>query len=100
VAFGHFNGTYWASEGWRKLAPKKCSELVAGPLNARYYYLFGTDNAFTSWDGTTDFCINATGNFSDEKRGTCEARGLGRRGFFAVDTGDYLSWIYYFKDPT
>ena len=98
VALGQFNGTRWASEGWWQVAAKKCSQLTAGHLDARYYYLYASDGASGTWDGGKNFCIGTTDKFSVIGRGACAARGYDKRGFFEVDTGNRLDWTQSLSD--
>jgi uncharacterized membrane protein len=99
VALGLFNGTHWASEGWRFIDPKKCSEMVAGPLVARYYYLYATNELFGMWDGNKNFCVTVFEKFSIDGRGRCESRGFYSLGFLEIDTGNHLDWIQTLSDP-
>src|ERR1700761_8039215 len=57
VALGRFDGTHWTSQGWWNVAPKSCTRLLNGPLQARYYYLYAADSAAGTWEGKTHFCI-------------------------------------------
>jgi uncharacterized membrane protein len=98
VALGRFNGTRWSSEGWWHVPAKKCAELIAGKLNARYYYLYATDGAAGTWDGSTSFCTGTTDKFSIVGRGGCVAHGFDRRGFFEVDTRNHLNWTQSLSD--
>ncbi|MBV9043937.1 MAG: DUF1036 domain-containing protein [Alphaproteobacteria bacterium] len=98
VALGRFNGTRWASEGWWRIAPKKCAELIQGKLDARYYYLYATDGAAGTWDGSTYFCAGTTERFAIQGRGGCASHGYDRRGFFEVDTGNLLDWTQTLSD--
>jgi uncharacterized membrane protein len=86
VALGRFNGTQWMSEGWWSIDARKCTKLLTGPLDARYYYVFATDGHSGTWDGARYFCTGAA-KFSIVGRANCAARGFDRRGFFEVDTG-------------
>jgi uncharacterized membrane protein len=92
VALGHFDGKHWTSQGWWTIAPKDCAELIPGPLDARYYYLYATDGASGTWDGNTNFCTAPDAKFSISGRGQCAARGFDKRGFFQVDTGQSPDW--------
>ncbi len=98
VAFGQFDGKAWASQGWWTIPPQKCETLLSKPLNARYYYLYGTDGGSGTWNGGTYFCTAAIGPFLISGRGNCAGRGYDRKGFFAVDTGDNLSWTQWLSD--
>lgn len=93
VALGRFDGRDWMSEGWWNVAPGKCADLIRAPLDARYYYLYGTDNASGVWDGGTAFCTAPAGKFSIPGRADCARRGYDLRRFFQVDTGDNLNKV-------
>ena len=88
VALGRFDGRAWASEGWWTVAPGKCAVLIKTPLDARYYYLYGTDTESGVWDGATGFCTAANKNFSISGQGDCARRGYDRKRFFRIDTGN------------
>ena len=93
VALGRFDGRDWRSEGWWNLAPGKCTDVVPGKLDARYYYLYASDNDAGVWDGGTSFCVAEGAKFSISGRGNCAARGYDRRRFFRVDTNDNLNQV-------
>ena len=92
VALGRFDGKVWRSEGWWTIQPQKCETLLSGPLDARYYYLYGSDGGSGTWNGGKWFCTAATGPFAIPGRGNCAARGYDRTGFFEIDTGDRADW--------
>jgi uncharacterized membrane protein len=92
VALGRFDGKQWTSQGWWTIAAKDCAKLISGPLDARFYYLYGTDGASGTWDGGNGFCTTASDKFSIAGRGSCAQHGYDRKGFFEVDTGNNLSW--------
>ncbi len=92
VALGQYNGTAWESKGWWTIPSRKCETLLTGRLNARYYYLYGTDGASGTWNGGTYFCTAPQADFTIVGRGNCAARGYDRQGFFAVDTGNSPNW--------
>jgi uncharacterized membrane protein len=98
VAVGRFNGTQWMSEGWWHVAPKKCAELIAGKLVARYYYMYASDGAVGTWDGGTNFCVGTDDRFAILGRGACSAHGYDRRAFFEIDTGNRLSFTQNLSD--
>ena len=99
VALGLFNGTRWASQGWWFVNPKRCAELVHGPLAARYYYLYATNESFGMWNGDKKFCVTVFEKFSIAGRGKCEARGFYSLGFLEVDTGSRRDWTQSLSDP-
>ena len=88
----------WVSEGWWRVEPKACTDILRGALKARYYYLrgvhLGVDGA---WDGNRMFCV-APDNFTIKGRGNCAKRGYGQAGFFEIDTGDYTTWVQNLSD--
>jgi uncharacterized membrane protein len=92
IAFGRFDGRAWASQGWWTIRPQKCETLLTGPLDARYYYLYGTDGGSGTWNGGTYFCTAPAERFTIPGRADCAARGYDRKGFFAVDTGNRADW--------
>jgi uncharacterized membrane protein len=91
VALGRFDGRDWMSEGWWTVKPGACAAVVKGPLQARYYYLYGSDDAAGVWDGATSFCTAPAAKFSISGQGNCAARGYDRKRFFRVDTNDNLN---------
>lgn len=98
VAIGRFDGRHWGSQGWWTIAPKKCAGLIAGPLDARYYYLYATDGATGAWDGSKNFCTAPSGAFAISGRANCAGRGYDRKGFFEVDTGQNPNWTQSLSD--
>ena len=73
--------------------PQTCADLVTGPLQARYYYLYASDGAAGTWEGKTAFLRRARRpSFRAAGRGDCAKRGFDRRGFFEVDTGNKPDW--------
>ena len=91
VALGRFDGRAWMSEGWWIILPGRCATLVGTPLDARYYYLYGTDTESGVWDGATGFCTAQKEKFSISGQGDCARRGYDRRRFFQIDTGNSTS---------
>jgi uncharacterized membrane protein len=98
VALGRFDGTGWLSEGWWTVGPKACTVLLSNPLNARYYYLYATDDASGGWDGRKGFCVAQTDTFKIRGRGDCEGHGYDRKGFFEVDTGQARDYTQTLSD--
>ena len=98
VALGRMRGKTWISEGWWRVEPKGCRDILRGGLSARYYYLrgvhIGVDGA---WDGNRFFCV-ARDNFTIKGRDNCAKRGYGQAGFFEIDTGDFTDWVLNLSD--
>ncbi len=98
AAIGYYKGKVWVSEGWWKVEPKRCMDILRGALKARYYYLrgvhLGVDGA---WDGNRYFCV-AADNFTIKGRSNCSKRGFGQAGFFEIDTGVYTTWVQNLSD--
>jgi uncharacterized membrane protein len=93
VALGRFDGKNWSSEGWWTVAPKNCAVVIKAPLDARYYYLYGTDTAAGVWDGATNFCTAPAAKFSISGRADCTKHGYDHKRFFQVDTEDNLNKV-------
>jgi uncharacterized membrane protein len=87
VALGYFGGTAWSSRGWWFIPPRACREVLPGPLKARYYYLYATDDLAGTWDGHSGFCVAAANKFEIRGRANCASHGYDRKGFFRIDTG-------------
>jgi uncharacterized membrane protein len=92
AALGRFDGTNWTSEGWWTIDAKACTEILTGPLQGRYYYLYASDGAAGTWEGKTHFCVAPDKRFKSAGRGECAKRGFDSRGFFEVDTGKKPDW--------
>jgi len=91
VALGRFDGRDWASQGWWTIAPGACAGVIKTKLDARYYYLYGSDAEAGIWDGSTSFCVSSKAGFAISGRGNCAARGYDRKRFFRIDTGNDLN---------
>jgi uncharacterized membrane protein len=98
VALGRFDGTGWLSEGWWTVAAKGCAVLLTKPLDARYYYLYATDEASGGWDGKTGFCVATMDKFQIRGRAGCEGHGYDHKGFFEVDTGQARDYTQTLSD--
>src|SRR4051794_30363309 len=72
VALGRFDGKDWLSEGWWRVPPKSCADIVQGPLTARYYYLRGVQvDVDGAWDSNRfSFCVSRD-NFTVKGRKQC-----------------------------
>ena len=92
TALGRFDGTNWTSEGWWTIQPKACSDILTGPLQGRFYYLYASDGAAGVWEGKTHFCVAPDKRFKSVGRGDCAKNGFDSRGFFEVDTGKKPDW--------
>ena len=98
VAVGRFDGVQWISEGWWVIAPKACAAVVPQSLKARYYYLYAVDGGSGSWDGARKFCVGNTDKWQSPGRGDCAGRGMDRKGFFRIDTGDKPNYTQNLSD--
>jgi len=92
AAIGRFDGTAWSSQGWWTVQPSRCTAILTGPLQGRFYYLYASDGAAGTWEGKTRFCVAPNRRFKAAERGNCVRYGLERRGFFEVDTGKKPDW--------
>src|SRR5262245_12795520 len=84
LALARIQQKQWISEGWWRLEPKGCQDILRGALKARYYYLRGVHlGADGAWESTRYFCV-AEGNFTIKGRENCRKRGFGQAGFFEI----------------
>ena len=93
AAVGRFDGKNWSSEGWWTVKAKECMDILTGPLQARYYYLYASDGGAGTWDGKFHFCAAPAKSFKAEGRSGCGKRGFDTRGFFQIDTGHNPDWV-------
>jgi uncharacterized membrane protein len=92
VAIGYKDQNGWATEGWWKVLPQKCLQLISGPLIARYYYVFALDyDKGGSWGGKSMMCTRDK-VFTIRGIEDCEGRSFTKTGFFEVDTGEEADW--------
>jgi uncharacterized membrane protein len=98
VAVGRFDGTQWMSEGWWTIPPRGCAAVVSVPLKARYYYLYAVDGGAGSWDGARKFCVGTADKWQSLSRNDCAGRGMDRKGFFRIDTGDTPNYTQNLSD--
>ena len=89
----------WITEGWWNLAADSCKPLLKGPLNARYYYVYGF-NYLTGaeWTDVFDMCTKPE-SFLIEGREECAARNLETRGFMEIDTQNETRWVVELTKP-
>ena len=92
LALGFQSQSSWTSRGWWVIKPKTCVEILSGPLDARYYYLYATDEAAGGWDGRNGFCVSPARSFTIRGRADCESHGYDHKGFFEVDTGQAANY--------
>jgi uncharacterized membrane protein len=99
VALGYRNDQGWITEGWWNIAPRGCETLLAGGLNARFYYIYAVDyDRGGEWGGRSFMCTRDR-EFTISGIEDCLARGYDRNGFFEVDTGQQSSWTIQLTDP-
>ena len=73
--------------------PGACEILQAGPLRAKFYYVYAVDGDRSGeWGGRFPMCTQDkmfTINGSED----CEKRGFKKSGFFEIDTGELNTWV-------
>lgn len=106
VAFGYNTEAFgWRSEGWWRIAPGKCTAIMSGNLQSRYYYVYGNGSRGGVWSGGKrqsggHFCTSKSKFLFDNddfKRGNvmqCERYNLTTRKFQVVDTKDAEDFTY------
>lgn len=89
----------WVTEGWWNLAADSCKPLLKGPLNARYYYVYGFNYlSGAEWTDRFEMCTQPE-SFTIRGRENCISRGYEARGFMEVDTKDETRWVIELADP-
>ncbi len=86
VAIGYKGDGGWTSEGWWRVDPGDCREVISGDLTKRYYYWRATtqDGAFPT--GDYGFCTQSDA-FTIVGDQDCDARGYRRQMFDEVEVG-------------
>ncbi len=98
IAIGYRAERGWQSEGWWVAGPDECAIPYQGDLNARFYYVFASDDfGGGAWEGDVFLCTrdDAFTIFGVED---CLARGYERTGFFEVDTQEQSDWTLELTD--
>jgi uncharacterized membrane protein len=62
VAIGYLQDGHWRSSGWYTVDPSKCTELLSGDLDNKYYYTYAERSDGTTWsapdsDQNGGFCV-------------------------------------------
>lgn len=98
VAIGYRARAGWISEGWWHIEASSCKTLIEGPLQSRYYYLYGEDaERGGRWEGPIHMCV-ADKEFKIAGVNDCYARGFERAGFQEYDTGQQENWMVQLTD--
>jgi uncharacterized membrane protein len=92
IALGYRAERGWQSEGWWVATPDDCVTVYQGDLNARFYYLFASDDiGGGAWTGQVFMCTRDE-SFTIFGVEDCLARGYERTGFLEVDTQSKSDW--------
>jgi uncharacterized membrane protein len=98
VAIAYRAEAGWITEGWWHVEGGSCKTLIEGPLQSRYYYLYGEDaQRGGRWTGPINMCI-AEREFKIVGFEDCFARGFQVAGFQEHDTGNQTSWMIQLTD--
>lgn len=99
IAVGYKEDEAWKTEGWWNIAANSCETLLAGPLVARYYYLYAIDyDRGGEWSGRSYMCTQEK-TFTIKGIDDCLKRGFERTGFFEIDTGEQRTWTVQLTEP-
>lgn len=99
ISVGYKEDDAWKTEGWWNVAPNACETLLAGPLVARYYYLYAIDyDRGGEWSGRSFMCTQEK-TFTIKGIDDCLKRGYERTGFFEIDTGEQRTWTVQLTEP-
>ena len=81
------------TEGWWNTLPGACDILIAGPLQAKFYYIYAIDGDRNGeWGGRFPMCTQDK-MFTIEGNDDCEKRGFHKSGFREIDTGELPTWM-------
>ncbi|MCG7627440.1 DUF1036 domain-containing protein [Epibacterium sp. MM17-32] len=86
VAIGYKATADWSSTGWWDLAPQECSDVVAGALRHRFYYLRVETEGWEFQDDKLSFCVDDS-DFRITGDTNCALRGHRQENFARIDTG-------------
>lgn len=101
IALGYKAERDWMAEGWWTVEADSCETLLAGPLEARYYYMYAVDyEQGGEWGGTTAYMCTQDKEFTIRGVNDCVARGYQKTGFYEIDTGGQSSWTVQLTEPT
>lgn len=101
IALGYKAERNWMTEGWWTVDADSCETLLAGPLQARYYYMYAVDyEQGGEWSGTTAYMCTQDREFTIQGVNDCVARGYQKTGFYEIDTGNQASWTVQLTEPT
>ena len=99
ISVGYKEDETWKTEGWWNIAANSCETLLAGPLVARYYYLYAIDyDRGGEWSGRSYMCTQEK-TFTIKGIDDCLKRGFERTGFFEIDTGEQRTWTVQLTEP-
>jgi len=83
------------SEGWTKIAPTACAEVIATPLSQPYYYFYAITKAQSmQWTGPYRFCAADETNFRIKGASGCEERGYRTLGFSQFSVGNFKTFTF------
>jgi uncharacterized membrane protein len=87
------------TEGWWTLAANSCTSLIKQPLQASYFYLYGTDiYGEPVIVGSTDMCVDVDKQFIIADQKDCWVRGYERARFLEVNTANAPSWTVFIRE--
>lgn len=95
VALAYDSDQDTISEGWTKIAPTACAEIISTPLNQPYYYYYAITKAQSlQWTGPYRFCAADETNFRIKGASACEERGYRTLGYSQFSVGNYKTFSF------
>ena len=95
VAIAYDSDQDTISEGWQKIAPTACAEIISTPLNQPYYYYYAITKAQSlQWTGPYRFCAADETNFRIKGASACEERGYRTLGYSQFSVGNYKTFSF------
>lgn len=95
VAIGQVHRGGFRTQGWWKIGPNQCSNVIREPLKARYIYVFAKDVFGKEvLNGSVPLCV-APDRFVIDGEADCLVRGLLPVSFIEVDTQKTERWTLF-----
>lgn len=90
-------------EGWTRIRPGECRNVLAAPLKPGPYFLYGRSSrahrgGTKAWTGDYQYCVDSQGAFSVESPPDCTAMGLESRKFQPILIESKTRWTTTLKE--
>lgn len=98
IAIGRLHHEQFRTEGWWKIGPNQCANVIRKPLETRYVYIFAKDIFGKELlNGSVQMCV-AQDHFIIDGKNDCLIRGFLPAHFIEVDTKQTKSWTMFISE--